>query len=682
VHRDHAPSRNLGNTDQGLGPRTDPDPDRGKNLDPDHRKDRGLSTGLPPVESVPPPRTPAGDTISGARVDSRKPGPRAWDFTATVAVGVYLVGAVVALLLPHAFAFNYTGAKSWSAPLGVGAVGGAVAIAVTVWRRHAPQWLAGAGAGFLGAWVTLMLGTAMRGTPFPFQGLQGDAAGLTQLATRYSVSWATVDATIPGLPSEYPPLFPWVVGRVSVLIDQPAWRLVGQFEMITTGLAILVGFLMWRRLVPAWVALTAVVFGFLFNPDAAKAYEVVSLTVFIPWVLATFGRPPRGRLHWLTAGVIGGLIVLTYYGWIIFGVFAILGIAFATWRAETDRWAYLRYLGKVVLTAAVVASWFVVPFAVKSLAMGGESVSDLYGSTSLLDDMFPFVGTTPFALLQLTGLVGLVFFLRSRWWAAPLATIVGGAYLFRAVGAMAFALTQHTWMAHYTPRLYGTALSIAGVLTLVDAVPKLLARLSISAPRGGVVIATSIALAWAGYTYMMGWMPNLQGPYAGYTERAYLEPLPDGAYLIDMRNRTPTPWFPVTPIQSDVERVLGKNPNAVVLSTDGRLFAFLPWHAYTGNDLGGSLARTYERLGQLRDIAGRADPASFAAASAHTAYGPIDVFVLHAKDGAWQWTSHMGFGQPDAVVSFQPSVFDAGHWVIDTGLPNDYVVAIRRPGSP
>jgi hypothetical protein len=604
---------------------------------------------------------------------------RRLDATIPVAVGVFVVGTAAAEVVSRRLGISGFGIRGWSVPLGYGFAGCLAILGGFALLRRAPDWLAGASAGFFGSWVALMLSTAIRGTPFPFYGLLGDSGRLTAMATRYSVTWHSADAMIPGLPSEYPPLFPWVIGRTSALIDVPAWRLVGEFEVLTMGLAFLVGFLMWRKLLPAWVALATTAFAFLWFSIAPKAYETIALIVFLPWALATFGRPPRGRLHWLTAGIVGGLIVQTYYGWLLFGGLGILGIAITTLRSERDRRAYLLYLVKVAGTAFVVASWFLGPLIFARLTMGGETVADLYGSSNFLDLLFPFVGNTPIAVLQLIGLVGMIFLRRSSWWATPLLTMVAGAYLYRILGTLAFALTQHTLLAQYTPSVYGAAMTAAGVLTFVDATPKLLERLRVEPPRGGVVIALAVALAWAGYTYTMDWMPNIGGRYSQYTERAYIEPMPDGTYLVNKTSLGHTPWFPVAPVEADVERVLGPHPTGVVLSADERLFSFLPWNGYTWDDLGGSLNHTFGRVAEIRKLEATPDPARFATASAHTAYGPIDIFVLSKKDANWQWVSHMGFNQPDAVVNFQPAQFDPAYWVVDDHLPNDYVVAIRKP---
>ncbi len=522
----------------------------------------------------------------------------------------------------------------------------------------------------------MILTAALRGTPFPFNGLIGDAGRLAAMATRYSTTWASSDTLLPGVPAEYPPMFPWSIGRVAALTGQEAWQLVGQAEAIYTGLALLIGFVLWQRLVKPWTALAVTVIGFMAFAIAAKSYELLTLRAFVPWVLGTFGRPERGRLHWLVSGLIGGLIVLTYYGWVIFGIFGILALLGRSWFLADNRKAYLLYLAKVAGVAFVVSSWFIVPFFVARQRYGGATLGDLYGTASILDQMFPFLDFTLLGTVQLIGLIGLIWLRGKQWWASPLLALVVGAYLYRAVTAVMFVLTDHTMLGQYAPRLYTTVLVMAGVLTVIHFVPWLIEKLDVKAPAFAGLIALTVAVAFSGFTFTKNWMPKLGGVYASYTERAYLEPLPDGRYLVDTTGENPTPWFPVKPIEDAVEKVYGADPQRVALTADERLFSYLPWPGYLGTDLGGALANTFERHAELDKLAATTDPVAFSQASANTRYGPIDIFVLKKKDGLWTWTTHMGYSKAPKTVSFSPAQFDPKLWAV-TDLPEDYVVAVR-----
>ena len=223
-----------------------------------------------------------------------------------------------------------------------------VVVAGVVSRRLPADLASGIGAGLFGGWVAFTLRVALHGTPFGFGGLVSDAGRLAAMANTYSHTWHSADGIVPSVPSNYPPLFPWLVGRTSALINVPAWKLLGPAEAITLSFAVVAGYILWRRLLPGPLALAVTLPVLLCFSLPEKAYEILALAVFVPWAIATFGDPPRGRLHWLPAGLIGGLTILLYWAFIIFGALGILALAVLTWRASPDRARYVRHVALTV----------------------------------------------------------------------------------------------------------------------------------------------------------------------------------------------------------------------------------------------------------------------------------------------------------------------------------------------
>ena len=84
-----------------------------------------------------------------------------------------------------------------------------------------------------------------------------------------------------------------------------------------------------RQMVLVALTISALVLVTWFDPR--KAYEVLTLVIFVPWVLDVFGRPPRPRLHWLPAGVLGGFIVVTYQAWVVYAAFGLLALIALAW---------------------------------------------------------------------------------------------------------------------------------------------------------------------------------------------------------------------------------------------------------------------------------------------------------------------------------------------------------------
>jgi hypothetical protein len=585
----------------------------------------------------------------------------------------FLLGAPIAYVVAHVGGSSTNGPRTWSLPIAACLLGGVILGFAAL--RRLPAWVTGATAGLAGAWAMLAMSTLFSGTPFPPFGLLGDAGRLVALATRYSVTPFSSDAWVPGYPGDYPPLFPWAVGRVSALTGFEAWKLVGRAEFFVTAAAIVVGFLLWRRIVSDWTALLITLALFSTTALPQKAYEVIALVAFIPWLLSTAVRPPRGRMHWLTAGIIGGLIFLSYFAWFIFGILGLAAIVVTAWRNEPNRRAYVLYLLKIVAVAVVLSSWYLVPYIEATLQHGSDSLGDINGSGGGWDDMFAFLNFSLPGVLALIGLVGLLVLVRTTWWAKPLLALALGTFLYRVLNVAGLVLTNHSQLSQYAGRLVNGVLWVAGVLVLVHAVPRLANRFSWTPPRNLIAVGLAVLIGYIGLTFTALYLPS--GAQGTYTVRAYGEPYPDGHYL-EADPTLRTDWFPVAPVQQAVEAVYGPNVHRVSLSVDDRLYAYLPWPGYLSTDRIGMFIKWDQRFAELQKLAATKNPDAFAAASANTAFGPIDIFILKAEGGSWNFSAALGFNGGKGTVSFEPEQFDQAHWVVRTDLPENIVVAIRR----
>ncbi|MGW4462946.1 arabinofuranosyltransferase [Micromonospora sp. NPDC004704] len=583
----------------------------------------------------------------------------------TVAVLTWLVATPVAILIPRLIDRNPFSAGASTIPLAAAFL---LIIAVFVLAlRWSGEAVAGMAAGLGAAWTVLMLRSALNGTPFGFAGLVGDMGRMSASAERYTTTIASSDTLVHGLPSEYPPFYAWLVGRASVVLDEPAWRLLADAEVLFSSLAVLAAFLMWRRLVGPWVAVAISALTLITWSDPRKAFEVVTLAIFVPWALEVFARPARRRMHWLPAGILGGFIVITYQAWMVYAAIGLITLIVIAWRTEPDRWAYLRRLGLIVLVSFVVASWYIVPFGWATLTKGGQSISDLYVSGSLNSDLFPFLNVNPIGLLQLVGLVGLVWLWRSVWWARPLLLLIISAYGYRVLSMIRYVLTQHTGFMHYTARLYGILFTVAGILVVAHLAPIVLRRLRLTPPRLAGSALLAVVLAWTAAGFTSTWMPESGSKYA---IMAHSEPLPGGGYPTYAPKEGRRPGFPITEVEQAVERELGPKAQPITLATDDRVFSFLPWPGFMDNDrtAGSTLSRWDDRLDEVEKLASTRDPAAFAAKAANVGeFGPIQVFVLSEQPDGWAWRS----------LRFTPDQFSTSDWTI-VELPQNVVVAIRR----
>jgi galactan 5-O-arabinofuranosyltransferase len=591
--------------------------------------------------------------------------------TATITVVTWLIATPLAFVIPRVLDLDPFSEQGAFVPL---AIGGSLLAVMTAfaWRRKAGELVPAISAGLFAAWVALAFRVALTGTPFGTTGLQGDRVRMAAAATKYTVTPWPVDSFIEGLPSEYPPLFPWLVGRTSLIVGVPAWRLLAFFEVGLLSFAVLAAFLLWRRLVPAAVALPLSAIGLFVYGDPRKAFAVITLLIFIPWLISAFTDVPRGRMHWLPAGIIGGLIMLTYIGWFPFGAVGVLAIVVASWRRVSDRAHYVRHVLQVGAVSIVLASPYLVPWLSASLTKGGQAVSDLWMAGDISTNGFPFLKPTLIGAVQLIGLAGLVWYRKRAWWAWPVLYLVLGSYLYWLIFGIRFMLSRHTSLFYYVPLLTGAALLSAGVLTIATAGPALARRLKVVPPYRFGAAVLAVAMLWIGFDYWQDWRPAASlSTHNDYTRWAHLEPLPNCTYPKYAPKDGRIDCYPADRIKAEVERVRGVGARPYTLASEERLFAYLPWPGFMGVDrtAASTLARWDDRQDEVIRLSDITDPAEFATATANTRFGPIDVMVMYKRDAQTWYASER---------QFHPGQFDTSVWDVVDLAPQSVVLAIRR----
>ena len=571
------------------------------------------------------------------------------------------------------------------------AIGGVIVVGIAS-RRLPADLASGIGAGLFGGWVAFTLRVALHGTPFGFDGLAGDAGRMADMANRYASTWRSSDGIVSTVPSHYPPLFPWLVGRTSALINVPAWKLLGPAEAITLSFVVVAGYILWRKLLPGPLALAVTLPVLLCFSLPEKAYEILALAVFVPWAIATFGDPPRGRLHWLPAGLIGGLSIVLSWAFIIYGALGIVALAVLTWRASQDRARYVRHVVLTVIVSLVVASWYLVPYLGWGFLHGSKQVDDLFQGGGIQDSPLLFLTPSPLGVLELIGVIGLLWYRGRVSWGMPLLLLTVSAYAYWLLGLASFSLTGHTLLLQDTPRLIGPILAAAGVLTIVHTAPLIARRFSVrSVPAGLPALALCLLVVWTAITAWQGWMPGGPTPGGGLYQpavstawnestAAFATPLPDGSYVpVAAERGIHDAWFPTDPVKNDVTSVLGASATPVTLSTAEELFTYVNWPGYIGVSMGAAGTNTDwpARYAALQKLSRITDPAAFAAASARTAFGPVDVFILQRSSPTrWTWQP---IDAPYPVLTFTPAQFSPHAFTVFTNLPGNLVVAVRQP---
>jgi hypothetical protein len=607
------------------------------------------------------------------------------------AVAAWAVGLVAGRAVVRRWDLDPLTTQGVIMPVSLGALGGLALLSLALLLRHhvlARRALVGVTAGAYSAWLGTTIFAVLNGTPFGFGTLSGDAGRMSAMVMHYSTTWDGTDASDPTRPAEYPPLYAMALGRVAAWTGREGWKLLGTSQAVLVSLSVLVAFLLWRRLVSDVPALLAASTLTLALDEPSKCNELLALAVLVPWLLATFAPPPgRRRLNPVVAGAVAGLMVPWYPNLLMLSLLGVAAIMVWRWWGDDHRRGYLLHAVVTVAVGFVVASWYIVPLVATYARGEKQVVADLYLSTGLSTNPFTVLYEGPPWLywLQLIGLVGTAVLLRRSWWAPPFALLVGGILLLRVVIQLRFISGGHAFLLYYVPYVLRSVLLVAGVLVLVEVWHYAMSRAATGRLRtpvfvpGAVVVA--VVLASAGSSAWSQWAPRPlamkdaaggqgDGTAINYATLAHSERLPNGSAP---RYAAPNlaPWFPVGPVVDTVQATLGADADPTVLSYDQRLFAFQPWGSYLppGRTASSAVTQWDDRFAELKKLAATTSPDAFAQAAARTAFGPIEVFVLKKKSSGWYYRD----------LAFAPNQFSPASFTVTEGLPNDTVVAVRRP---
>ncbi|GAA3727000.1 galactan 5-O-arabinofuranosyltransferase [Plantactinospora mayteni] len=578
----------------------------------------------------------------------------------------------------------------------------ALAVLAVWWaRRRGQSWDADLLPALFGGLAALTLLTALHGTPFDANGLQGDQTFRTAIVTRFADSWRLADYTYRDLPAYYAPGFFWLLGRAADLAGVAPWKML-KYGLVAVGfLTPLISYLLWRRLVPVRVAalISAVP---LVVPELYESYGWLVLVAIVPWWLeAVHGltRPGLRPRHPVVLGLIGAVLFCVYYYYFfVFVIVFALFLAVQRWRGEFSWRLAGRGLG-VLAIAAVGASPYWAPLAWNFLtAPQFESLNNRWITLNSGDLALPMLSPSVLGALCLFGLGFLVVTLREALSRSLLIVFVS-LYVWHALGWL-LAAVDMPLMSFRAKALVPVVLLAGAALGLVrltryaverlpaPAQPQPPAPAQPPAPDGGGT-ATRTEQFWR--VVALGGV--LLAVFA--TDRfvttvvdddrirvAHDETFPDGR-LPGFHDEEAKPELPAAEaVRSAISARYRGAGHPVVLSDRANLFAFYPYYGFgqwTAN-YSHPTARYHDRLDFLDEVARAGSPAEFAVRTADNPYDRIDVLVLriekddlifHSSDDAFP------FGTKSRTVRIPARLIGPEHF--DSTTIDGYLVAVRRP---
>jgi len=342
---------------------------------------------------------------------------------------------------------------------------------------------------------------ALHGTRWSFDGLYSDAGFRTEAATRFSDTAASADYGYRGLPAYYPPALPWIEGRLAALLHVPAWTTMKPVTLVIVALVPVLGWLLWRRLLPDLPAALMVAATAMTTADLVRPDEFLVLTLLVPWWLDLVRGLRRPGIRPLPAwgyGVVLGVLALFHTFYLLpLGLATVVGVLVDLARRRP--WSLRPARAAIVLAVGlVVSSPYWVPMA--RLKLSGAPSDNLQMRWSVPGfSQPPWPTGLDFAgVLGVLGVVWLVYRMRRNRLAETLALTLVTTYAF-FLGGQWLQRWQVALLPEKSAQLIALLLVAAGVLAACDLAGALLrSRRHLPAWRSrlfrGVVVVLSVVL--------------------------------------------------------------------------------------------------------------------------------------------------------------------------------------------
>lgn len=523
----------------------------------------------------------------------------------------------------------------------------ALAVGAAVWvfaRRSSPTATGALVALFTGLFLCGGAAVLLSGSPFGPLGAVADQGYRTAYLTKFGHTWHLVDYAYKGLPSFYPPLYFWGLGRTGALLGVASWQMLKVGLLAVAFLVPTAGWLLWRPVVGPRRAAAVVVATSLVFQEWYVPHLWLAIAVFVPWWLhfvVGIGRPtapadgagatngPDGPTTRMSRGALalgialGAVVALTYWYVLLIGIVHLVGLL-ATRRllrrhGRAPEPASLRDVAIVLGGIVVVTIPYWLPLAVSFLTTpGARTMQNRYYTADEVSLPLPFLHFDLQGLVLAFGLVALVVTAHRRRVSQHLLGLVGAAYVLYLVGYLAF-LADNPLDTIRTNGLIEFLLAAGAGLGAAD-----LWRVATSADLDrrvdrtaatGILAVGAVVLAFA-----LG-----QGAVR------------DMPYLTEQRAAE----YPSALIDGFARATGGDYEDSVVFTDLSDLNSFLPLYVFNTTDAHYShpAARFEDRADLITALAREEDPEVFALAFLHNRYDDIDYVALreNARGLSYAW---------------------------------------------
>ncbi len=481
----------------------------------------------------------------------------------------------------------------------------------------------------LAIFMVAIVALALKDTPYALDAIEADQRFYTAFVTKLATQWGYGDVVYEGLPAFYPPLYFWLLARLSNLSGIEPYASLKFGMLITAFLMPFAVTWLWHRSV-AYPVAVASAFVMLFYQEWFKTAEWLSLVLFVPWwvywVENSTGQQfatQRARWSWWgIGGIIGSLIFQTYYYWFfVGGVSLLFQLVWDKIHSGTRYPLDMKNAIGVLASTALFSIVYWGPYLVSMVTTGGwQPLQNRWLSEGKIPLPFPFLDGSLEGAFLLAGLLYLVFTAGQEKISRGMLALVIAVYGWSALGVVG--------MLANSPLLTFRAYTIVEQVLAIGAAMGLMRLWQTRKPLFLSLAQSNVSLRPVATTLLV----VLVFFFSQESATQFLNN--------EMVATARQAQFPTALVET-FDTITGGNYESKVfllghsyrdLLAYRPVYTFFPWSAHFSHPAG--LYR--ERIAFLEELAATTDPDLFAAALMNNRYDRIDHIMLEREDTTWK----------------------------------------------
>jgi len=492
-------------------------------------------------------------------------------------------------------------------------------------------------------WGLVTTAIFFHGTPYALNGYGGDQAFRIAMILKFKTFALPGDFYYKGLPPFYPPVLYWLLALIARIASINAYTMMKVGTELVYLCSPIVLFMIWRKLVTPIQAAVVTLFSIIFVSFGKAAplvapHAFLANSIFIPWWLyyiERVGAPRTTRAHYLTGGLIGALLFMTYYyPFFIGGFLLMLRLLFDRRGAflAANRTAFSwRSALSILALSAIFSSIFWGPLLWSFVTIGYSSAQQEWHHIGSPGIGFLFL---QFGLAGLTYLAALLFAVRRR--KSPIfrgfLLLTGTVFIFHLLGSILGAVDKPVNLIKA-----GEFIALAGGPLIGLTAASFVRRVRWHRPRTLVLPALVLAIFIA-----------MLHQVNGYAKQP----------MVHTARTTGVPTFGLDQHEM-IERT-----GSVFLTNAEKLFSFYPVYTFfaINQHYSHPAARYNDRLDLLDALQSIHHPYVFNLALRENRYDQVDYFMPGLKDGQWELV---------AALSNYPNKYRHVYYHFDTLLTAD-----------